>query len=45
VKILIADDDRMSRLLLAKTLEREGYEVIAVAVEVLSTRILWVHKR
>lgn len=30
MKILIADDDRMSRRLLAKTLEREGYEVIAV---------------
>jgi two-component system, cell cycle response regulator len=30
VKILIADDDRMSRRLLAKTLQREGYEVIAV---------------
>jgi two-component system, cell cycle response regulator len=30
VKILIADDDRMSRRLLEKTLEREGYEVIAV---------------
>jgi two-component system, cell cycle response regulator len=30
VKILIADDDAMSRRLLEKTLEREGYEVIAV---------------
>ena len=30
MKILIADDDRMSRRLLMKTLEREGYEVIAV---------------
>lgn len=30
MKILIADDDRFSRLLLMKTLEREGYEVIAV---------------
>jgi two-component system, cell cycle response regulator len=30
VKILIADDDKMSRRLLEKTLEREGYEVIAV---------------
>jgi len=30
VKILIADDDRMSLRLLEKTLEREGYEVIAV---------------
>jgi two-component system cell cycle response regulator len=30
MKILIADDDRMSRLVLEKTLEREGYEVIAV---------------
>src|SRR6202140_2975279 len=30
MKILIADDDRMSRRLLEKTLEREGYEVIAV---------------
>src|SRR5580700_4004755 len=30
VRILIADDDRMSRRLLEKTLEREGYEVIAV---------------
>jgi two-component system cell cycle response regulator len=30
VKILIADDDTMSRRLLEKTLEREGYEVIAV---------------
>jgi len=30
LKILIADDDRMSRRLLQKTLEREGYQVIAV---------------
>jgi CheY-like chemotaxis protein len=30
VKILIADDDGLSRRLLEKTLEREGYEVIAV---------------
>ena len=30
MKILIADDDRVSRRLLEKTLEREGYEVIAV---------------
>jgi two-component system cell cycle response regulator len=30
MKILIADDDAMSRRLLEKTLEREGYEVIAV---------------
>jgi len=30
MKILIADDDRISRRLLMKTLEREGYEVIAV---------------
>jgi two-component system cell cycle response regulator len=30
VKILIADDDGMSRRLLEKTLQREGYEVIAV---------------
>jgi two-component system cell cycle response regulator len=30
VKILIADDDKMSRRLLQKTLEREGYEVISV---------------
>jgi hypothetical protein len=30
VKIRIADDDAMSRRLLEKTLEREGYEVIAV---------------
>jgi two-component system, cell cycle response regulator len=30
VKILIADDDGMSRRLLEKTLEREGYTVIAV---------------
>jgi two-component system cell cycle response regulator len=30
MKILIADDDRMSRHLLQKTLEREGYEVVAV---------------
>jgi two-component system, NtrC family, sensor kinase len=30
VKILIADDEPMSRRLLEKTLEREGYEVIAV---------------
>ena len=30
MKILIADDDAMSRMLLEKTLEREGYEVIAV---------------
>src|SRR5580658_7757430 len=29
VKILIADDDRISRRLLEKTLEREGYEVVA----------------
>jgi two-component system cell cycle response regulator len=31
MKILIADDDRMSRRLLQKTLEREGYEAHAVA--------------
>lgn len=30
MKILIADDDNMSRRLLQKTLEREGYEVTAV---------------
>ncbi len=30
MKILIADDDAMSRRLLEKTLEREGYEVTAV---------------
>jgi DNA-binding response OmpR family regulator len=30
VKILIADDDAMSRRLLERTLEREGYEVISV---------------
>jgi two-component system cell cycle response regulator len=30
VKILIAEDDTMSRRVLEKTLEREGYEVIAV---------------
>jgi len=30
MKILIADDDKMSRRLLQKTLEREGFEVIAV---------------
>jgi two-component system cell cycle response regulator len=30
MKILIADDDRMNRRLLEKTLQREGYEVIAV---------------
>jgi diguanylate cyclase (GGDEF)-like protein len=30
LKILIADDDTMSRRLLEKTLERAGYEVIAV---------------
>jgi two-component system, cell cycle response regulator len=30
LKILIADDDRISRRLLEKTLERERYEVIAV---------------
>ena len=30
MKILIADDDGMSRQLLEKTLEREGYEVISV---------------
>jgi two-component system cell cycle response regulator len=30
MKILIADDDRMSRRLVQKTLEREGYEVSAV---------------
>jgi diguanylate cyclase (GGDEF)-like protein len=31
VKILIADDDTLSRRLLEKTLERAGYEVISVA--------------
>jgi two-component system cell cycle response regulator len=31
MKILIADDDRMSRRLLQTTLEREGYEVNAVS--------------
>jgi two-component system cell cycle response regulator len=30
MRILIADDDRISRRLLEKTLDREGYEVIAV---------------
>src|ERR1700692_3224313 len=30
MKILIADDEAISRRLLEKTLEREGYEVIAV---------------
>ena len=30
MKVLIADDDGMSRRLLEKTLEREGYKVIAV---------------
>jgi len=30
MRILIADDDTISRRLLEKTLEREGYEVIAV---------------
>jgi diguanylate cyclase (GGDEF)-like protein len=30
VKILIADDDTISRRLLEKTLEREGYEVVSV---------------
>jgi two-component system, cell cycle response regulator len=30
MKILIADDDKMSRRLLQRTLEREGYEVISV---------------
>jgi two-component system cell cycle response regulator len=30
LKILIADDDTISRRLLEKTLEREGYEVVAV---------------
>ena len=30
VKILIADDEAMSRRLLQSTLERAGYEVIAV---------------
>jgi two-component system cell cycle response regulator len=30
LKILIADDDAMSRRLLENTLERDGYEVIAV---------------
>lgn len=30
MKILIADDDAVSRRLLEKTLEREGYEVVAV---------------
>lgn len=30
MKILIADDDAMSRCLLMRTLEREGYEVVAV---------------
>jgi len=31
LKILIADDDALSRRLLEKTLERAGYEVVAVA--------------
>ena len=30
MKILIADDDALSRRLLEKTLERAGYEVITV---------------
>jgi two-component system cell cycle response regulator len=41
LKILIADDEALSRRLLEKTLERAGYEVVAVengrlAVEQLS---------
>jgi predicted signal transduction protein with EAL and GGDEF domain len=43
-KILIADDDLITRRLLQKTLERAGYEVVAVenghmALEVLSSQI------
>jgi CheY-like chemotaxis protein len=30
MKILIADDDAISRCLVQKTLEREGYEVLVV---------------
>ena len=30
MKILIADDEALSRRLLEKTLERAGYEVVAV---------------
>jgi two-component system, cell cycle response regulator len=43
MKILIADDDLVTRVLLRKTLERSGYEVVAVengrmALECLSTK-------
>ena len=31
MKILVADDDALSRRLLEKTLERAGYEVTAVS--------------
>lgn len=40
MKILIADDDEMYRRLLEKTLEREGYEVIAVDNGVLALQQL-----
>jgi CheY-like chemotaxis protein len=51
-RILIADDDSITRRLLQKTLERAGYDVVAVenghkALEVLSSQIgprlaLWI---
>jgi len=41
VKILIADDETMSRRLLQKTLERSGYEVIAVENGVLAKESLF----
>jgi diguanylate cyclase (GGDEF)-like protein len=41
VKILIADDDAMSRRLLQKTLERAGYDVIAVENGLLAREALF----
>ena len=41
MKILIADDDAMSRRLLQKTLERAGYEVVAVENGVLARESLF----
>ena len=40
MKILIADDDGMSRRLLEKTLEREGHEVVAVGDGLLALQEL-----
>jgi two-component system cell cycle response regulator len=40
MKILIAEDDAMSRRLLEKTLQREGYEVIAVSNGLLALQQL-----